>query len=103
MKKDSVLWLITLARKAGKVEVGAFLSEKAIKAKKAELVIVARDSADNTKKAFYDTCKFYKTEIFEYGTKDTLGQFTGKENVSVVAVTDKNFANGMRKGLNKPE
>ena len=93
--RDSLLWLVTLARKAGKAYTGAFLSERAVKSGRARLVIIAADASDNTKKKFYDCCAYCGTACFEYASKELLARYTGKENVSVIAVTDENFARGI--------
>lgn len=42
--------MIGLAMKAGKVASGEFSTEKAVKERKAYMVIVADDSSDNTKR-----------------------------------------------------
>ena len=41
---DRLLSLLGIAQKAGKLESGSFLCEKAIKGKNAKLVIVAEDA-----------------------------------------------------------
>lgn len=103
MNRDSILWLLSLARKAGKAEVGSFLSEKAIKGRRAELVIIAKDCSDNTKKKIKNCSEYYNVEFFEYSNMSELARVCGKENVSVVAVCDKNFANGIAKECKKTE
>ena len=50
MKPDKVLSMLGLAAKAGKVVSGEFSTEKAIKARKAYIVMVAEDASDNTKR-----------------------------------------------------
>lgn len=53
--------MLGLAQRAGKVASGEFSTEKAVKSKKAFLVVVASDASDNTKKMFSDMCTFYKS------------------------------------------
>ena len=55
--------MLGLAQRAGKVASGEFSTEKAVKSKKAFLVVVASDASDNTKKMFSDMCTFYKVPI----------------------------------------
>ena len=100
MGNDKVLSMVGLARRAGAVGVGAFLAEKHIQNGKAEMIIVAVDSADNVKKKFTNSCKYYEVDYYEYGTKDTLGQCTGKENIAVVSIDDYNFAKGIKDKMN---
>ncbi len=99
--RDSLLWFVTLSRKAGKLEVGSFLAERAIKSGRAALVIVAEDASKNTKKKIFDACKYYDINCFEYANKDSLARFCGKENVSSVAVCDENFAKGIEAAREK--
>ena len=103
MKKDSALWLLSLARKAGKAEVGAFLSERAIKSRRTELIILASDCSENTRKKFINSSEFYGIKYIIYSDKSELARATGKENVSVVAVCDKNFASGIENSVAKTD
>lgn len=61
--------MLGLAQRAGKVASGEFSTEKAVKSKKAFLVVVASDASDNTKKMFSDMCTFYKVPIAFYSVK----------------------------------
>jgi len=97
---DKVLSMIGLARRAGAVGTGAFLAEKNIQSGKSEMIIVANDSADNVKKKFTNSCSYYEIDYYEYGTKDELGQCTGKENIAVVSINDHNFAKGIKDKMN---
>jgi len=65
--------MIGLAMKAGKVASGEFSTEKAVKERKAYMVIVADDSSDNTKKNFKNMCEFYKVPIYFFSNKEELG------------------------------
>ena len=47
-----LLSYLGLAKRAGKVASGEFQTEEAIRKGKAELVLVAGDASDNTKKKF---------------------------------------------------
>lgn len=99
MRQNKVLSLIGLAMKAGKVASGEFSTEKEVKTGYAELVIVAEDASDNTKKKFQNMCEFYEVPIYFYGDKDTLGHAMGKEFRASLAVTDPGFAKGIAKHL----
>lgn len=101
--RDSILWFVTLARKAGKLETGSFLSEKAVKSGRAALVIIAADCSQNTKKKLSDACSYYEVECFEYSDMESLARFCGKENVASVAVCDENFAKGIISAIKKAE
>lgn len=99
MKQNKALSLVSLATKAGKTVSGEFATEKAVKDFSAELVLVAKDASDNTKKKFKNMCDFYEVPVYFYGDKDTLGHAMGKEFRASLAVTDEGFAKGIRKHL----
>ncbi len=95
MVSDKVLSLLGLAARARRVVSGEFSVEKAVKMKKAYLVIVANDTSENTAKKFRDKCKYYEIPIRFYGTKESLGAALGKEERACVAVQDEGFAKSM--------
>ena len=99
LKSSKALSLVSLATKAGKTASGEFCTEKEVKTGMAELVIVAEDASDNTKKKFKNMCNFYEVPIYFYGDKDTLGHAMGKEFRAMVGVTDAGFAKGIVKHL----
>lgn len=99
MKSSKALSLVSLATKAGKTASGEFCTEKEVKTGMAELVIVAEDASDNTKKKFKNMCNFYEVPIYFYGDKDTLGHAMGKEFRASLAILDEGFAKGIRKQL----
>ena len=89
---DKVLSQLGLARKAGRLVSGEFMTEKAIVEEKACLIIIANDASDNTKKHFNDMCNFRKIPYITYGTKQNLGKALGYEVRASIAVTDEGFA-----------
>lgn len=101
--QDRVLSMIGLAKKAGKVAVGSFLAEKAVRDGNAYLLVVSEDAAQNIKKKFTNSSAYYEIDYMEYGTKETLGHFTGYDNIAVVAVTDAGFAKAIEDKYTKLE
>ncbi len=99
MIQDSVISLIGIAKRAGKVVSGEFSTEKAIKEKKAKLVIVAEDASDNTKKLFTNKTNFYKVPLVFYGDKDSLGHGIGCEMRTSIGILDEGLANAIIKKL----
>ena len=99
LKSSKALSLVSLATKAGKTASGEFCTEKEVKTGMAELVIVAEDASANTKKKFKNMCDFYEVPIYFYGDKDTLGHAMGKEFRATLAMTDAEFAKGIKKHL----
>ena len=91
--------MIGLAARAGKVVSGEFSTEKAVKSSKAHLVIVAEDASDNTRKMFRNMCSFHGVPYQEYGTKDELGRWTGKEMRASICILDEGFARSVLKKI----
>ncbi len=98
MKNDRILSMLGLAARARKLVSGEFSVDKAIKERKAYLVVVAEDASDNTKKEMRDACDFYGVPYMEHGTKDTLGHAIGKEIRASAAVTDEGLAKALLRG-----
>lgn len=96
---NRILSLISLATKAGKTVSGEFAVEKAVKEKKAKLVIVSIEASDRSKKMYSDMCGFYKVPLYFYGNKEELGHFTGKEFRVSVGILDEGFKNSISKLL----
>lgn len=100
---DKILSLLSLATKAGKVVSGEFSVEKAVKSKKAGMVILSSEASDNTKKKFSNMCEFYQVPIYFYGTKEQLGRFTGKEFRASVAILGEDFKGAFEKQFTNME
>lgn len=84
--------MISLAQKAGKLISGENTCERELKSGRSKLIIIAEDSSANTKKQFRDACSYRKVPLIEYGSKELLGQYTGKDYRAVLSITDNNFA-----------
>ncbi len=98
--QKKVFSYIGLAAKAGYLASGEFLTEKAVKAGKAKLVIVAEDASDNTKKMFTNMCTYYKVPIYFFGEKTKLGHAIGKEFRASLVLFDKGLADMVEKQMN---
>ena len=103
MKLNKALSLISLATKAGKTASGEFCTEKEVKSGKAELVIVAEDASDNTKKMFTNMCAYYKVPIIFYESKEVIGHAIGKQHRASVSIQDSGFAAAILKKLEHNE
>lgn len=91
-KMDKVLSLLSLCARGRNLVSGEFSTEKAVKEGKAELVIVAKDASDNTKKMFFNMCSYREIPIYFYAEKESLGRAIGKEMRSSLAVIDMGLA-----------
>ena len=92
MKQDRAYMILGLAKRAGRIAAGEFLTEKAIKSGKSLLCVVATDASDNTKKNFRDMCTYYEVEYVEYGDKEGLGHATGTQMRASLSINDEGFA-----------
>lgn len=101
--KNKVLSMLGLAARSRNVVSGGFATEQAVKCGKASLVIIAEDASGNTRKKYSNMCDFYEVPCAFHGTKAVLGHSMGKDERSVLAVTDEGFADSIRKHLGDSE
>ena len=99
MINDKALGTIGIATKARKVVSGEFMTENAVKSGTAELVIIAEDASDNTKKKFMNMCEFYGVPLIVKWNKDDMGRAMGKTFRASLAVTDSGFAQAIMKKM----
>ena len=95
---------LSLARKAGRIELGEEPVGAAARAQKARLVVVASDAGDHT---------WRRAKSFVSGTdqpcirvpftKDERGQAVGRTSLALAALTDPALALAFLKALNAPE
>lgn len=98
-KHNKIYSLLGLATRGRNAVSGEFMTEKAVKARKAFLVIVSEEASDNTKEMFSNMCEFYKVPLFFFGGKEELGHAMGKEMRASMAVTNKGLAESLIKYL----
>ncbi len=89
---DKVYGLLSVAMKAGSVASGAFAAGQAIGSGKAFLAVIAEDASGNTKKKFKNSCEYYQVPFIEFGKKEQLGHCIGKDERSILAVTNESLA-----------
>lgn len=102
-QKNKVWGTLGLAMKSGNIASGEFLTEEAIRARKAKLVLVAEDASDNTKKKFKNSCQYYHVPFVVFGDKEMFGKAIGKEFRASMAVLDPGFAALIEKNLDLEE
>jgi ribosomal protein L7Ae-like RNA K-turn-binding protein len=100
LNQNSILSLVGIAAKAGKVASGEFSTETAIKKGKACLVIVSEDASDNTKKKFTNSCAYYDVPIVLLADKETLGHAIGKQQRASAAILDTGLGQAILKKYN---
>ena len=97
MTEHKILSYIGLATKSGKIVSGEFSTEKAVKERKAKLVIISKNASENTTKKFTDMCRYHKTKYFIFGDKDQLGHAMGKGARAMLALVDEGLAAAIEK------
>ena len=101
---DKALNYLSLARKAGKLELGEEPVGAAARAQHARLVVVAKDASDHT---------WRRAKSFVAGTsqecisvpysKDEMGLAVGRQSLAIAAFTDPAMALAFVKALPNPE
>ena len=89
--------------KAGKLQFGTNLTCESVRSGKAELVCIAADASEGTKKKIITCCTFYGVQYTSLAfDRLELGHSIGKKGaVSVVAVLDVNFVKVIKESFNQ--
>ena len=87
-----LLQFLGLCQRASKLASGETGALSAVKDGSAELIFVADNASDNTKKKFADSAAYYNKKIVIYGDKFELGKAIGKNERSVIVIKDGGFA-----------
>ena len=99
MKYDDLVFALSLAQKAGKIASGDFAVRSALKSGKTKLLVVAGDTAPNTKKDLVFMAQAAKVPLLEALTRQTLGGAIGKGNRTAIAVLDDGLAEMIKKKI----
>ena len=91
MLENKIYSMLSLCQRAGKLYSGGYSCDKTIKSGKAQLVIIAKDTGENSKKQFIDICRNNNVRVYLFGTKENLGKYIGKGDKTIVCITDINF------------
>lgn len=92
---DKVIKLLHLANKAGNVSFGYTAVKQNILKKKAELVIVAEDVAENTKNKLLNLNKTDIKKILIFKNKDFLSKEFNYKNLGLISINNINFTDGI--------
>lgn len=94
---DKVYGMLGISAKAGKVVAGTDIVIESMKKRKVNLVIVAVDASDKTKKEMKFKCNQYNVEMVIFGEIDTNSKAIGKSNKAIIGILDKGLAESIRK------
>lgn len=93
--------MIGIARRAGKVSIGADAVRDAVRNNMARLVILAEDASENTRKSVKNSCAFYNTACIEVSNAAELGRCIGKDTAAAISVNDDNLASAVSDKFNQ--
>ena len=95
---------LSLARKAGKAELGEEPVGAAARAGKAYLIVVAQDASDHTWRRAKSFAAGTEQQVLRLKeTKDDLGQSIGRQSLAIAAITDAALALAMVKAMEPSE
>jgi ribosomal protein L7Ae-like RNA K-turn-binding protein len=100
---DSLNQLLNLCLRARRLVSGDAAVRKAIDKGNVYLLLVAGDASQRTREQFAALAREKGIPLALYGTKSDLGQVFQKPPRSVAAITDKHFARGMLRALERGE
>ena len=102
--ENRALNYLSLARKAGKAELGEEPVGAAARAGKAYLIVVAQDASDHTWRRAKSFAAGTEQQVLRLKeTKDELGQSIGRESLAIAAITDAALALAMVKAMEPSE
>ncbi len=81
-----------LAKRSGNLIEGYSKCDEQRNRRSFYLVILSDDASNSTKKKFRNHCSEKKIPLIEDFSKEQLGNPIGREEIKVLAVTDKNMA-----------
>ena len=93
---EKIYTFLGLAQRAGKIVSGDDSTLLELKKNKVELIIIASDASDNTKKTFIDKSTYRNVDYIIFSNKVELGYSIGKSPRAVIGVKDKNFASKIK-------
>lgn len=95
--KQKIKTMLGFAKKAGKITSGEGITLENLKNGRVKLVILASDSSNNTSKRIKDKASYRNIQVIEDLDRYEIGNAIGTEERVVVGITDKNFADSIKK------
>lgn len=92
-KIEKIRSLIGFANKAGKLTLGRTATVSAFHRDKLELVLLATDASPKLKRFARE---LQEVPIIRLAPKADMGQIVGRDEVAVIGVLDRHFAEGMQ-------
>lgn len=92
---NKIINLIHMARKAGKVEFGYDACSRAAMHHKCKLIICSEDLAENQCRKLKTLAEASNVKFLRFGSKKEFGEAFSRRDVAIIAIEDRNFANGI--------
>lgn len=92
MAVNNAAFALGMAQKAGKATSGDFAVRTALKSGKVQVMVLAADAAENSKKEMYYLAEMAEVPVIELLDRVELGHVIGKPPRTAVVITDENFA-----------
>lgn len=93
---DDVLQTLGFVRKAGKIILGEEVLKQASKIK---LMFIASDISEKSRERLEKKCFYYQIKHVDSYTGKQLSDAIGRNNVKVLGIADRNFADMLNKKL----
>lgn len=87
-----LITMLGFAQKSGNLVSGTEQVLKAIESGKVRVCLLGNDVAEGTRKKVLAKCQHYQIPCHEILSTEALSQAIGKENRTVVGITDKRFS-----------
>ena len=98
-KREAIINLLHLARKAGKVKSGMSACCSSCIKNNAELVICAEDISNNSKNKIKRITLSKEVKLIVYGDKQMFSNLFQRTVTGIICVEDKNFSSGILRVL----
>ena len=95
---DDVLSLLGLIYRAKKLKLGEEILESINKVK---IMFIASDISEKSRIRYEKKCHHYGIEHIDIFDSEQLSKALGKNNVKVIGITDKGFADSISKKIKK--
>lgn len=93
-KEEKIIKVLQFAQRAGKLKFG--LSMLKILKNKTKVIIISNDVSESNFEKVNRLIE-NRIEIVQISTQENLGEALGRSPVSIIVITDKNFAKGIIK------
>lgn len=97
--KKNYFNILGFAQKAGKVSSGASAAKSSILRRRASLLIISNDIAENTKQSLLNSCQKQNIPWVVMGNKYEIGACIGKAYRVAVTINDPGMAESLAKAL----